>query len=218
MTKYLVITGGSRGIGEKTIACFIKQGWQTINISRTPCHLPGVVNFLMDLSAPALIEMQTAALQAAVKNADLLCLVHNAAYYKRDTIESVLQDDLQRMLDISLKSPAALNKIFIPLMKPGSSIVYIGSTLSEKAVPGAATYAISRHAIVGLMRVTCQDLNGKFIHTACVCPGLVDTKMLHDTMDQTTIDWFANNKIIGKRLLDPAEIANVIYFTRKHRD
>ncbi len=215
MPNYLVITGGSRGIGESTIACYLKQGWKVVNISRHPCSLAQVVNIHLDLSNPLLIEQQAESLIAAVSDANLICLVHNAGYYNRDTIESVLQDDLERTLNVSIVAPAMLNKIFIPQMQAGSSIIYIGSTLSEKAVPNAVSYVVSRHAIVGLMRATCQDLNGKYIHTACVCPGLTDTQMLRETMDQKTIDYFLGQKVIGKRLIDPAEIADVIYFCAK---
>ena len=63
-------------------------------------------------------------------------------------------------------------------MKKGSSILYVGSTLSEKAVPQMSSYVISKHAMIGLMRSTCQDLFGRFIHTACICPGATETEML----------------------------------------
>ena len=161
MPKYLIITGGSRGIGEKTITCFLKQGWNAVNLSRTPCHDSSAIHFQMDLSSPEQIEKQAKQLQEAVKGASQICLVHNAGYYKRDSIDAMSLTDIQRTLDVSVVAPSQLNKLFIPLMQPGSSILYIGSTLSEKAVPNAASYVISKHAIVGMMRSTCQDLNGK---------------------------------------------------------
>ena len=58
------------------------------------------------------------------------------------------------------------------------SIIYIGSTLSEKGVANSCSYVTSKHAVVGLMRSTTQDLVGKGIHTACICPGFTDTEML----------------------------------------
>ena len=42
---------------------------------------------------------------------------------------------------------------------------YIGSTLSEKGVPGSASYVSSKHAIAGLMKVTCQDLKYGIMRT-----------------------------------------------------
>lgn len=212
MSKYLVITGGSRGIGEKTIRCFQKNGWLAVNISRSASTIPDVINRKIDLSSLQEIEKNSAVLLDSVKNATQLCLVHNAAFYKRDQIDSLDIEDLQHTLQINVVSATALNKLFIPLMKPGSSIIYLGSTLAVKAVPGSASYIISKHAIVGLMKATCQDLIAKNIHTCCICPGLVDTQLLKETMDSEMVDYLVNNVIIGKRLIEPEEIANLIYY------
>jgi NAD(P)-dependent dehydrogenase (short-subunit alcohol dehydrogenase family) len=212
MPDYLIITGGSRGIGEKTVACFQRHGWLAVNISRSSCPLPEVANLNIDLSSSHEIEKKSAPLLELTQNASKICLVHNAAFYKRDRLDSLSMDDLQRSLQTNLVSCVALNKILIPIMKPESSIIYIGSTLALKAVPGSASYTISKHALVGLMKVTCQDLIGKDIHTCCICPGLVDTKLLKETMDDETINYIINNVVIGKRLIQPEEIANIIYF------
>ena len=97
-------------------------------------------------------------------------------------------------------------------MLPGSSIIYIGSTLAEKAVPNSVSYTVSKHAIKGLMKTTCQDLAGTDIQTCCINPGLVDTALLKNTMNKETLDNLLNNTIMGKRLIQPDEIAKIIYF------
>lgn len=211
MDKYLIITGGSRGIGEKTIAYFLERDWKIINISRTSSKLSDVTNIHIDLSSSHHIQNHLQKLHEITEDA-LICLVHNAAFYKKDNIDSLSLTDLQATLETNVVSAAALNKIFIPFMLPGSSIIYIGSTLSEKAVPGSASYIISKHAIIGLMRATCQDLANVNIRSCCICPGLVNTKLLNDTLDKKTIDWLINNKIMGKRLIEPEEVAKIIYF------
>jgi 3-oxoacyl-[acyl-carrier protein] reductase len=212
MQRYLVITGGSRGIGKATLALFHENGWKTINLSRTPCPLSYVINYPLDLSSSSHIETHAQALQDLIKQASILCLVQNAGYYKRDRIPSLSLEEMRLTMETNVLAPAALNKIFLPLMKPGSSIIYIGSTLSEKAVPGSASYVVSKHAVIGLMRATCQDLIGYDIHTCCICPGLVDTKILRDNMDEATINMLIETKVIAKRLIDPMEIAKVIHF------
>lgn len=212
MLKTLIITGGSRGIGKKTIEHFQAQGWQAINLSRSPCTLPDVTNFYLDLAKAQEIQKQSEHLQALIKEATQVCLVHNAAFYKMDEVTSLSLDQLQCTLETNVISPAILNKIFIPHMQAGSSIIYIGSTLAEKGVPGNASYIMSKHAVIGLMRATCQDLMNQAIHTCCICPGLVDTQLLKETMDEKVIRQLLDTKIIGKRLIEPHEIANIIYF------
>lgn len=212
MKNYLIITGGSRGIGEKTVEHFMQQGWEAINLSRSPCKIANVKNIAVDLSSLDNIAKQETILCEMLKDAKTICLVHNAGYYKRDSISNPSVENLQQTLTVNVVAPLALNKIIIPLMKPGSSIIYIGSTLSEKAVPNGASYVVSKHAIVGLMRATCQDLMDKSIRSVCVCPGIVDTDMVKENFDEKGLQHLLATKVMAKRLIAPYEIASVIYF------
>ncbi len=98
-------------------------------------------------------------------------------------------------------------------MGSGSAIVYVGSTLGEKAVAGSCAYVVSKHALLGLMRATCQDLAGRGIHTACVCPGFTDTEMLraHVGQDPGILASLARGMTFG-RLIEPGEVARTILF------
>jgi 3-oxoacyl-[acyl-carrier protein] reductase len=212
MEKYLIITGGSRGIGASTIQRFAEDGWQVINLSRTPSNYPNVLNIAVDLTVPKSIDDHATQLSKHLQPAAKICLVHNAAYYQRDSLDTLPLDNLYFSLEMNIVSPVILTQLLLPFMSPGSSIIYIGSTLAEKAVPGSASYIISKHALVGLMKATCQDLIGRQIHTVCVNPGLVDTALLKETMNTETINFLLENKIIGKRLIKPEEIAKLIHF------
>ncbi|MEX2366607.1 MAG: SDR family oxidoreductase, partial [Pseudohongiellaceae bacterium] len=106
------------------------------------------------------------------------------------------------------------NQLLIPKMQSGSSIIYVGSTLSEKAVANTYSYVVSKHAMVGMMRSTCQDLAGRQIHTACICPGFTDTEMLrtHVGNDNEVLEAIASGSTFG-RLIKPEEIADTIWFS-----
>jgi len=109
----------------------------------------------------------------------------------------------------------SLNRYCIPHMRSGSAIVYVGSTLSEKAVPDTFTYVVTKHALVGMMRATCQDLAGTGIHTVCVCPGFTDTDMLREHVPAEAIQSVRAISAFD-RLVDPAEIAETILWTAGH--
>src|SRR6185503_9724614 len=108
---------------------------------------------------------------------------------------------------------AQLTHLLLPAMKTSSSIIYIGSTLGEIGVPNCCAYVTSKHAVIGLMRSTCQDLAGTGIHSACVCPGFTDTEMLraHVGHSKEILQAIANG-ITQKRLIQPDEIARTVYF------
>lgn len=213
MANTLVVTGGSRGIGKAVIERFLSKQWEVVNISRSECRLPGVKNISVDLSSLEDISAHAESIKQSVKGATTLCLVHNAGHYERDSIGNMSLAVLQQTFTVNVLASVALNEILIPLMNPSSSIIYIGSTLSEKAVPHAASYVISKHAVIGLMRATCQDLIDKSIRSVCICPGLVGTEMLKETMDEKVLQYLLTNKVMAKRLIEPSEIADVVYFT-----
>jgi NAD(P)-dependent dehydrogenase (short-subunit alcohol dehydrogenase family) len=87
----------------------------------------------------------------------------------------------------------------------------VGSTLSEKAVPNSFSYVLSKHAQLGMMRATCQDLMGRDIHTALVCPGFTDTEMLRTHLgDDPAVERMIAGMNSFNRLIKPAEIAELI--------
>lgn len=213
MTYTLIITGGSRGIGKETIQYFLKNNWHVINLSRTPANIKNVINLSVDLAMPQHLSTLEHHLSTHVEKPTKIALVHNAGFLKRDSVTDTLLDTIQQTFAVNIISPMLLNTMIIPYMAAGSSIIYIGSTLAEKAVPHNASYVTSKHAIKGLMKATCQDLADKAIQTCCINPGLVETEMLKQYMTQETIHSLIQQKIIGKRLIAPEEIAKIIYFT-----
>ena len=107
-----------------------------------------------------------------------------------------------------------LNHHLISKLNPGSSILYVGSTLGEKAVINSFSYSISKHALIGMMRATCQDLAGTGIHTACINPGFTNTEMLREHIPQEIMPEIAKMSSF-ERLIEPQEIAECFYLQRK---
>ena len=214
MSDWAVVTGASRGIGREVASRFLQAGWKVMNLSRRPCPVPGVLNVEVDFSVGGWEARVGPALRDAIgTGGGRVSLVHNAALYDRDDSLSLTAEHLRRVLEVNVVVPAVLNSLVRGLLTDGSSIIYVGSTLSEQAVRGAASYVTSKHALVGLMRATCQDLVGTRIHTACVCPGFTDTEMLreHVGRDEAILKAVAGKTTFG-RLIEPREIADVVLF------
>ncbi len=213
MNKYLVITGASRGIGLATAKLFLEHNFMVINLSRGVCPLSEVIHIPVDLAQSGFEEHLQPRLLPHLENAEMVVLVHNAARLEQDMVNQIQANSFRNILEINVVAPTILNQIVLPAMGNGSAIIYIGSTLSEKAVAGTFSYVTSKHAVVGLMRATCQDLMGTGIHTACVCPGFTDTEMLrtHLNNDQAILEHIKGMNA-QHRLIDPEEIAQTIYF------
>lgn len=213
LKKYLVITGASRGIGLATAKLFLEHNFTVINLSRRVGPLGEVIHIPVDLAQSGFEEHLQPKLLPQLENAEMVVLVHNAARLEKDTVNQMQANSFRNILEINVVAPMILNQIVLPAMGKGSAIIYIGSTLSEKAVAGTFSYVTSKHAVVGLMRATCQDLMGTGIHTACVCPGFTDTEMLrtHLNNDQAILEHIKSMNA-QHRLIAPEEIAQTIYF------
>ena len=207
----VVISGASKGIGKAAAAQFIDAGHRVFNLSRTPAVLPGIKNIQIDLAAPQ--AAQEVAAFADSLESGVIHLVHNAARLTSETVRSGDIDNFRAVIDINVVAPQILNAALLPKMNAGSSIIYVGSTLAEKAVPNSFSYVVTKHAMIGMMRATCQDLAGSGIHTACVCPGFTNTEMLraHVGDSQEVLDSIAAGSTFG-RLIEPTEIAGTICF------
>jgi NAD(P)-dependent dehydrogenase (short-subunit alcohol dehydrogenase family) len=210
--KTLVITGASKGIGFATATHFADNGYRVINISRSPADDDRIENHSVDLKLSD-SEFQLEELLNMIVDGGEICLVHNAALNEGDTAQDTDTNSFLEALQVNVVAPNYLNRILLPMMTAGSSIVYVGSTLSEKAVPGSFSYVVSKHAMIGMMRATCQDLAGRSIQTACVCPGFTDTEMLrgHIGDNQEILDSVSAMSTFG-RLITPEEIADAIWF------
>ncbi|MDZ7684697.1 MAG: SDR family oxidoreductase [Gammaproteobacteria bacterium] len=210
--KTLVITGASKGIGLSTAVRFANAGYRVLNISRTEAPDARIENHAIDLSMSDCGEQLTELLAFVLDDGEI-CLVHNAARMVRDRAGETDPDALAEILAINVMRTESLEWPSHPKMAPGSSLIYIGSTLGEKAVAGTHSYVVSKHAIVGMMRATCQDLAGRGIHTACICPGFTDTETLRARIgeDESVLESFASNSAYGG-LIEPEDIAATIDF------
>ena len=212
---HLVITGASAGIGAATAELFKKNDFDVVNLSRKPCPVAGVKHIKCDLSQSDFVLSIRDELINALGDSTQITLIHNAALLINDNIASTESEQLRRVLEINVVAASSLNQILIPRMSSGSSVLYVGSTLGEKAVPNSFTYATSKHAVIGMMHATCQDLAGSGVHTACINPGFTNTEMLREHVPADVMPQIAAMSAF-ERLIEPEEIATALLFAAQN--
>jgi NAD(P)-dependent dehydrogenase (short-subunit alcohol dehydrogenase family) len=211
MKSLAIITGASKGIGLAAAARYRAEGWDVVNLSRSPCSVAGVVNQACDLRD--LLGLDKTLARLDLKPFGRVSIVHNAAVTRSDTYETASGQDVEEVFKVNVVAPQALNRRLLPRLPQGSSVIFVGSTLSEVGSRNSLSYTVSKHALAGLMRSTAQDLAGKGIHTCLVCPGFTDTQMLRDIVGDQKERWDGiKSSVLFGRLIAPEEIAALLFF------
>jgi 3-oxoacyl-[acyl-carrier protein] reductase len=212
MKDLLVISGGSAGIGLATAERFLKGGYEVVSLSRRRCPDHNVTSIQVDMTSSGFEDVVENWLAANVARQRRIVLIHNASRSWLDSIDSVTAENLRAIFELSVVAPAILNKLLLARMRAGSAIIYVGSPLSERAVPNSFSYVAAKHAVAGMMRATCQDMFGQGIHTVCVCPGITDTDMIRSLYSVDGLETLRNRMSIG-RLITPEEIAEALFIS-----
>jgi 3-oxoacyl-[acyl-carrier protein] reductase len=209
--KAAIITGASVGIGQAAARAFLAEGYTVYNLSRRACPVAGVTNLPCDLACAESIEQTCNTLTDALAGCTSVALVHNASQMRKDSAGECDSDSLRQVLETNVVALNSLNQRLLPVLPGSSSVLYVGSTLSEKAVAGSFSYVLSKHAQLGMMRATCQDLMGQGIHTALICPGFTDTEMLRTHLgNNPEVEQAIAGMNSFNRLIEPGEIAELI--------
>ena len=209
--KLAIITGASVGIGQAAAQAFMDDGFAAINLSRRSCPLGSVESIACDLSREDSIAAACALLRDRVASASSVTLVYNASQMRKDSAPDCASDSLREVLETNVIGINSINQQLLPVLPTSSSVLYVGSTLSEKAVGNSFSYVTSKHAQLGMMRATCQDLMGSGIHTAMICPGFTDTEMLRTHIGtDPEVEAAIGSMNSFNRLIAPQEIAELI--------
>jgi meso-butanediol dehydrogenase/(S,S)-butanediol dehydrogenase/diacetyl reductase len=181
----VLITGASAGIGEGIAHRFAKGGWNIVAVARRKEKLEKLKKELagqaevevvaIDVTSPEASQVAVAAAMKAFGRLD--CLVNNAGIFKFGAVHEVDDAALDEAIDVSLKAPFRFSRAALGVMKPGSSIVSIGSVWGIVAGAGGGTYCALKAALIGLTQSLAIDYGAKGIRANLVAPSVVRTDM-----------------------------------------
>lgn len=223
--KNILITGGSRGIGQATAIAFAEAG-ATVGISfleneeaakSTLEQLPGEGHFAVqaDLADPG--EVQDL-METVFHNFEKLdVVVNNAGIYLPHPIAEVSyaewQNSWRRTLDLNLSGVA--NVCFFAarhMMKNGGgSIVNVSSRGAYRGEPGHSAYGASKAGLNALTQSLAMELGAHGIAVSAVAPGFVETDMAADILESRKGEEIRSQSPFG-RVAAPGEVAHAILF------
>ena len=149
-------------------------------------------------------------------------VVNSAGVQRYGTLESTSEEEWDEVLDVNLKGAFRVAKAAIPaLRETRGNIVMVASVQSFATQRNVAAYTVSKHGLVGLARSAAVDYAREGIRVNAVCPGTVDTPMLHwaaslDPDPQGVLDACDRMHPLG-RIARAEEVAEVILFLASPR-
>jgi NAD(P)-dependent dehydrogenase (short-subunit alcohol dehydrogenase family) len=222
-----VIAGGASGIGEASAYVLAERGARIALVDRDAVRGEALVAslrasgaeaqlFVGDISVGEQVERIAAAVDEAFGAIDVL--VHSAGILAYGTVESISEQDWDRVLGVNLRSAFLMSKFCVPRMaqRGGGSIILIGSVQSVSAARASVHYVVSKHGLLGLARSLAVDHAAQGIRANCVLPGTVDTPMLHAVAERAAdpdrlTQSLSETHLLG-RIADAREVASLVAF------
>ncbi|HET6928709.1 MAG TPA: SDR family NAD(P)-dependent oxidoreductase [Candidatus Acidoferrum sp.] len=225
--KSAVITGGGTGIGQAIALAFAREGARVAVAGRRKAKLEETLRLLQEAGCTGLAlecdVTKAADTERAVKSAEAAfgkvdVLVNNAGALSVSTVESIAEDDWDRVMATNVKGPYLMSRAALPAMRRagGGSIINVGSVLGIVAIRDRAAYCASKGAVSMLTRAMALDHAGDNIRVNCLCPSIVESDMTRNLFAETEAGRQARESRLASiplgRFGKPADIAGLAVF------
>ena len=186
MSRRVVVTGASSGIGAATVRAFRAQGWDVVAVARRADRLralaeeTGAEFFAADLTEQDDVD---ALRDHLASTGGIHALVNNAGGAKGlDSVEKSSVDDWAWMYEINVIGTKRVISALLPLLRDGARATGHADILNVTSIAGLTAYAggggynaakFAEHALTEVLRL---ELNGEPIRVVEVAPGMVATE------------------------------------------
>ena len=209
MTKTVLVTGASSGIGRAQALTFLENGYRVYGVDKD--ENPGFLNELRFIKLDLTGDLTP--LFTSLPEVDILC---NTAGVLDDyrPLHETRDEDWEQLFALNLTATMKITRFYLQKMleKKSGIIINMCSIASFLAGGGGAAYTASKHALAGLTKQIALDYADKNIQVFGLAPGAVKTAMTATDFEPGGLaDWVAEETPI-KRWLDPQEVADVSLF------
>ena len=223
--KVAVITGAGSGIGRASASLFAAEGASLVLTDVDAASLGSAAESL-NAEGRAVV-----AIQGDIGKEQTALLVTDAARSTFAAIDVLLNcagidlvapitgisaEQWDRVMEVNLKSVFLMVKHAVPLLsRTGASIINVSSAAGISPIPGRPAYIASKGGMIALTRSLALDL-APAIRVNCICPGAVETPLLHWGLKDAPDYDAALRQVIARyplrRIAEPGEIANAALF------
>lgn len=225
--KVAVITGAASGIGLATARTLAQAQAKVVlldisvekgkEVVAEIIHSGGEARFI-ECDVTSKIQCQNAVKEIIGAHGRIDILFNNAGLIIRKNLVDLEEKEWDLVLNVGLKSIYLMSHFVIPHMRNtgGGSIINTGSGWGLKGGPDAAAYCAAKGGVVNVTKAMAVDFGKDNIRVNCVCPGDVDTPLLHGEAVQIGQEDAEFMKAAADRPLErvgqPIDIANAVLF------
>jgi 3-oxoacyl-[acyl-carrier protein] reductase len=223
MDKCVLVTGGSRGIGEAVAREFASKGYDVIiNFKNSVDRAEklkeeleaeyGVSVMLAQADITDEVSVENMIDDIVTELGKIDVLVNNAGIVIDREFEDRTLQDWKETLNVNLIAPFLLTKLVGSEMvkQEHGSIVNISSTNGINTYyPTSVDYDASKAGLISLTYDSAVQF-APYVRVNCVAPGWVDTEM-NDELPEDFVK-SETERILVKRFAEPEEIAKAVYF------
>ena len=225
--KVAIVTGGGSGIGRAIALALAGEGAQVAVLGRRREPLDDVVKKAAAaggearaVTADVAREGETRSAVNETENAfgRIDILVNNAGALSVSTVDSISEEEWDRVMATNLKGPFLMSRSVLPAMRRagGGSIINVGSVLGLVAMRDRAAYCASKGGVTLLTKAMALDHAHEKIRVNCICPAIVETDLIRDLFSKTEEGRQARDARMSSlplgRFGKPADIAGLAVF------
>ena len=175
MTKVIILSGGTSGIGLETARALAARGCRVYELSRREASFDFMRHIRCDITDAAQVQGAVAQVVQAEGRVDVL--VNNAGMGISGAFEFTDPEDARRLMDVNLFGMNHLIRAVLPHMRRQGSgrIVNLSSVAAPLPIPFQAWYSISKAAVNALTMALANEVRAFGISVCCVMPGDIRT-------------------------------------------
>jgi NAD(P)-dependent dehydrogenase (short-subunit alcohol dehydrogenase family) len=194
--KVALITGGANGIGRAAALGFAQHGATLVIVDRDKAAGEGAAGAIRQhggaASFVAADVTKSADVQAYVKAAldtygRIDCFFNNAGIEGKVAPTAEYDEAVfDAVMNINVKGVFLGLRHVLPVMiaQQSGAVVNTASVAGLAGTPGMPAYVASKHAVIGLTKTASGEVARNGVRVNAVCPGPVDTRMIHALAEQ----------------------------------
>lgn len=217
--KVVLITGGSRGIGEAIVRRCVEEGAKVAFTYRSSSEQADAIaadlgsnvkTYQSDASDYNACEELVKKVMEDFERIDVL--INNAGITKDTLMLRMNEEQWDDVINVNLKSVFNLTKHILRIMlkQRSGSIINMSSVVGVFGNAGQANYAASKAGIIGFTKSIAKEVGSRGIRCNAIAPGFIATDMTDELSDEVKQGYI--NNIPLKRLGEADDVAQACVY------